>query len=433
MLGEVVTTASATSAAPTPEARARALVELLAKDAFDEAVAGFDETMAKSLPAPKLREMWVQLGQGVGAFRKCGAASSERAGAYEVIVLACEFEKSSLRMKTAWDSRGRLAGLFLLPPEEPYAPPPYAAADLVRRDVTVGSAPWSLPGELVLPRGTGPFPAVVLVHGSGPGDRNEAVGSNHPFEDLALGLASKGVAVIRYDKRTNVHAKEIAADPRAFTVEQETVEDAVLAAKLLAGMKEIDPKRIYILGHSLGGQLAPRIVEADPSIAGMIIMAGSTRPIGDMMIEQMEYIFAAHPSRSKEEQAQLDSTIKANERLKQIVAGAAADPREMVLGAPPAYWLDLAKYDALAVAGRLDKPTLVLQGERDYQVTIVDFEAWKKALAKSKRAKLKLYPALNHLMIPGGGASMPEEYDVPGHVDEAIVSDIAAWIGHPER
>ncbi len=397
-------TTPSSAAESTAEANARALVELLAKGDFAGAVARFDEKMAAGLPEPKLKDTWTTLTTQAGAFKSCGAARTSTSGAYVSVVLTCDFGTTSLDLKTAWDAKGRAVGLFVSPAQAPYAPPPYAAKDAVRRDVTVGNAPWALPGELVLPAGAGPFPAVVLVHGSGPGDRNESIGPNRPFEDLALGLAANGIAVLRYDKRTNVHGKEVVADIAHFTVMEESIDDAVLAVKLLEATKEIDPKRVFVLGHSLGGQLVPRVAEAEPSVAGIIVAAGSTRPLGDMIVEQMRYMAGLHGGPSTEEQGKIDEMTKAAARIRDIQHGASAKPDEVLIGAAPAYWIDLGSYDAPALAAKLGKPTLVLQGGRDYQVTKVDLANWKTALEKSPHAKFAMYPKLNHLFIAGDGA-----------------------------
>ena len=136
----------------------------------------------------------------------------------------------------------------------------------------------------------------MLVHGSGPNDRDETLGPNKPFRDLAWGLADRGIAVLRYDKRTSVYGGKMAGN-KNLTVREETIDDALLAVKLLRGRPDIDPKRIFILGHSLGGMVAPRIGADDPSLAGLIILAGATRPLPDVAREQLEYIASLSPAR----------------------------------------------------------------------------------------------------------------------------------------
>ena len=153
--------------------------------------------------------------------------------------------------------------------ERQHTLPPYVDSEaFTEREVTVGRGEWSLPGTLSVPLQGDLHPAVVLVHGSGPNDRDETIGANKPFKDLALGLASKGVAVLRYEKRTLEHGSKMASLMEVLTPEEEVIEDALAAVSLLKETEGIDPDRIYVLGHSLGGTLAPRIAQGDPHIAG---------------------------------------------------------------------------------------------------------------------------------------------------------------------
>lgn len=142
-----------------------------------------------------------------------------------------------------------------------------------------------LPATLTMPVGPGPAAAVVLVHGSGPGDRDATVGQIKQFKDLALGLASRGIAVLRYDKRTRVHAS-LMRDLSGFTVKDESIDDAVAAVQVLRSTSGVDPNRIVVLGHSMGGMLVPRIAAAGPPAAGFVVMAGAARPIPQAVVER---------------------------------------------------------------------------------------------------------------------------------------------------
>lgn len=305
-------------------------------------------------------------------------------------------------------------------------PPPYAKPDTFdESDVTVGSGEWALPGTLTMPKGTGPFPALVLVHGSGPGNRDEGYGPNKPFRDLAWGLASQGIAVLRYDKRTLVYGAKMVKLLDTLTVKEEFIDDALAAVTLLRNTPGIDPKRIFVLGHSEGGMVLPRIGAADKDIAGLIVMAGNTRPFEDLFVAQVKYLAAVDGTVTDQEQAQIDAAEKQVEAIKALKPGA----KDVILGGGAAYWLDLRNYDPVKVAQTLTQPMLILQGERDYQVTFKeDFQGWKQGLAGRKDVTFKSYPALNHLFLAGEGQSTPEEYSHPGHIPEAVISDIATWI-----
>ena len=247
-----------------------------------------------------------------------------------------------------------------------------------------------LPAKLTLPEGAGPFPAVVLVHGSGPHDMDETIGPNKPFRDIADGLAARGVASLRYTKRTRQYK------PANITLNEETIQDAVSAANLLRANPKIDAKRVYIVGHSLGGYAAPRIAQADPKLAGLILLAGNARPISELIDEQIEYL-----------------------------GGTPAQAEEMKKKFPAAYLEELAA-DPVAVAKTLTVPMLILQGERDYQVTMKDFARWRTLAGP--RVTLKSYPGLNHLFQPGEGKSTPAEYGKEVPFSAAVLDDIAAWI-----
>jgi dipeptidyl aminopeptidase/acylaminoacyl peptidase len=262
------------------------------------------------------------------------------------------------------------------------------------------------------------------VHGSGPHDRDETVWGNKPFKDLAWGLASRNIAVLRYEKRTKQYQQETAAMINTLTVQDEVIDDALAAVTLLSKTQGINSRHIFVLGHSLGGMLAPKIASQDSRIAGIIILAGPTRKLPDTILNQYNYLASMDGPIDENKAKQ----IKAIEQQVKKIKDLDFSEGEIVLGAGKAYWQDLEKYDNVATVKNLTIPMFILQGERDYQVTMEDFNGWTNGLKGMKNVTLKSYADLNHLFIAGAGKSTPAEYNQPGHVNKAVIEDIAAWI-----
>ena len=392
-----------------------------------------DSTLAQALPEPKVKATWLQLIGQAGPFQAISTSQAAESGDKRMITVTCQFEKTALDFRFVFDQSGLVSGLNIQPVQAavPYNPPAYVhPASFHDVEVIVGGGEWALPGTLSLPGGPGPFPAVVLVHGSGPQDRDETIGPNKPFRDLAGGLASQGIAVLRYEKRTKAHALEFTPELIArLTVQDEVIDDALFAVRLLRQTAGIDPGRIFVLGHSLGATLAPRIGQQDPAIAGLVIMAGLTRPLEDTILDQYTYIYSLSGALTDAQKVELEELKAKMARVKDPNLSSQVPAKDLPLGIQPTYWLDLRGYQPAEVASSLAMRLLVLQGGRDYQVTAAgDFPAWQKALEKKDGAVLKLYPKLFHLFIAGEGPSTPQEYMVEGHVSEEVIADIARWI-----
>ena len=406
-------------------------VDALAKQDFAGAVKNFDATMTGAAPPEKLQSIWTSLELQVGSFKRQVGVRSEKAQGYDIAFVTCEFEKSPLDVKVVFNGQKQIAGMFFVPTQsgsKSEAPAPPVKLAPGEKEVIVGSGEWALHGTLSMPQGSGPFPALVLVHGSGPNDRDETIGPNKPFRDLAEGLASRGVAVLRYDKRTREYAAKLAPLKDSITVKEETIDDAIAAVALLRRTEGINPAKVFVLGHSLGGTLIPRIGARDASITGLIVLAGTTRPMEDVILEQVSYIFSLDTANAAKKKSQLEAVRRQVALVKDPGLSVETPSIDLPLGIPAKYWLDLRGYNPAEAARSLKQPMLILQGERDYQVTMEDFAGWKKELSSRPNVEFKTYPRLNHLFIEGEGKSKPAEYGVAGHVATGVIDDIAQWI-----
>lgn len=415
---------------PQPDATAIALQLLDRLDARDYAAAetAFGPQMAAAVPAEKLQEVWESLPKLAGDATGRGEPVVAAQDGVQQVAIPLHFAKGELVAKVVVATDGSIVGFLVQPPAAPAAPPPAADADFGETDFGIGDGERALPGTLAMPKTQAPeagFPAVVLVHGSGPQDRDESIGPNKPFLDIARGLAAQGIAVLRYEKRTKARPQDF-ADGKV-TIDSETTDDAVAAVDALRNTPGIDPARVFVLGHSQGAMMAPRIAQHSGHVAGLILLAAPARPLLDILLEQNKRLAVLDDGKtSPEESARLDA-------LKQQVAavrgGGDVPVAQSPMGQPAAYWRSTDAVDPVAEAKAVALPMLILQGARDIQVVDADWQRWKAAFHADPGVTFKLYPALNHLGIAGEGDGNLAEYAKPGHVDAALIADVAAWIG----
>ena len=398
--------------AADPRDTARKAIDLLLAGKYSEMIPMFSApgkaANTEAVLAKKVPEAW-------GAMQSIGTATVRPIGASNIVSIPVKFANQEDTFQISLNEQGQLG--LILPSIDPWKHPPYSKPEAFReREVTIGPE-WKLPGTLTLPNGPGPFPGVVLVHDSGAGDRDETVYAVKVFKDLAEGLATRGVVVLRYEKRTKAHPA--VTQTKEYTAETETIEDAVLAAGVLRAQPEVRPGRVFELGFGFGGYLLPRIAEADGKLAGMAIVNANARPLEDLAMDEAQYTGIAGQ--------QLVVIQESAAKIKRMTQ--ADEDTAPLLGMLGPYLLDLKGYDPTGQAKLLGLPMLILQGERSFSVNMKDFAAWKAGLQGLKNVTMKSYPALDHVLVAGTGKSAEADYRKPGqHVAPEVIDDLYKWL-----
>jgi len=401
--------------APDPSAVAQKALDLLLHQQYAELQTMFTpayrpqytpERLAQFAPKPA----W-------GAVKQIGNPSPTDMGPAKKITIPVTFADGNYDFVLFVNASGQIGLLAgFAPAQALWQPPPYAKqGSFTERAVTIGTD-WKLPGVLAVPAGKGPFPAVVLVHGAGARDADDTAFQNKVFKDIAEGLASRGVVSLRYDKRIFKYANKMVDSP--YTLDDDITDDAVKAAALLRTQPEVDPNKVYVLGYEMGGYAAPRIAEGDGKLAGIVLFAANERPFEDLFLDQAVATGKPKPY--------LDGIRNIVSEIKHLDPGDSDRPPK--LGFPISYWVDLRSYDPGPLMKSFPGRILVLEPERDFQVPMKDFEAWKQVLAGRTNVTFKSYPNLNHLFMESEGKTNEDDYRKPAHVSPEVIDDLAKFL-----
>lgn len=425
--------AFATQAEPT--AAPQTIIEMLyageIQQVFDQSTADIQAALGS---AESLEAGMAQIAQIYGPYHGVVSATAAEQDGYLVGQITCSHEYADITYSVVLDTDGLLAG-FTITDVKQIAPESTSDASLFVSEPIVlraGEADETQ-GLLTLPNGDGPFPAVIMMQGSGASDMNETVFGMTPFRDLAEGLAQKGVASIRYDKYTYAHADLLQADPEllaSFTANGEYIRDAQAALDLLKSDGRIGD--IYLLGHSQGAMLLPRIMQAlgAENFAGGVLVAGTPLPLWMIQYHQSLAVIQTLPEADR--QAHLAELDAEKARLAEVQAMTDEELKQATFFGVSAYYqMDQMSVDPAQTAIELQKPLLIVQGGKDWQVTPADgIEAWQAAFGDKLTVTYQLYPDMNHLLfdMQGEPAGDMTDYQPGGAVTQALIDGISSWI-----
>lgn len=409
---------------------ARAFVELLAARDVTGAHAMLAPALKQQVSEKDLAGLWSELERELGAFGSIDAVDvtetpAEKRAPVRAAVRVT-FAKGAREVVVAFGDAAQIVGVKVDAATTRWQPPPYAkTSEFVESTIVVGTA--DLRALLAKPNaassGTTTVPGVVLMHRDGPQDEDEKLGELRPFKDLAWGLASRGIAVLRYKKLA------IGDLPGDATERDEVILPAVAAVEKLKAIPGVDPARVVVVGHGRGGALAP-IVARQAKLPGAAMLAASTRPLADGVLDQLDYLATLDPGNA-DIKAQIDGWKKVKKRVEEPNLDRSAKialPSGGTLSG--AYFLTAKELAPVQTAATFPGALFIAQGGRDFQVPPAQLAEWQKALAKAPKATFKTYPTLGHLFTPsvGAGKPTPADYDGAAHVDERLVDDLAAWI-----
>lgn len=395
----------------------------MASHDFETVTQCFSENVKSQLDSTMLKEVWETNVTPLGNFIRIHQSEFTSQDKYIVVCVLMEYEENGVLLTFTYNEDNEIDGLWLTYKE---IEDELASNDKFEEtSITLGNEPFILDGILTLPKNVDNPPVVILIQGSGQSDMNETIGkvSNKPFQDIAWQLAEQGIASIRYNKRFYQYPELANAE---MTIKDEVLEDAGIAIAYAKDCGKVDVTNIYVVGHSLGGMLAPKIALDNPDVAGIVSLAGTPRKLEDVIYDQNVFALASTDEYKQEQKEAMLQMVQAEiDKVKNLTE---ADT-STILSVPAAYWYSLNQIDTPKILEQLTIPMLFLQGDADFQITVEkDFAKWKELLENKDNVEFILYEGLNHLFMPTTGAKDITDYDTKNNVDTKVGTDIARWI-----
>ncbi len=413
---------------------AKDAVRLFVEAKYDSLYAKFDENMAKQFTTETLEVIWNKLENNYGKFEMIKSAQLLPNDKMWMVDLTIGFINQDVSGKITYDSTNNIAGIFFTQANKKsdfYKIPNYADTSLFyEQNISFGDSQWELEGTLTIPKNViGNAPLVILVQGFGSHDRDLTLGKNKIFKDIAWGLASKGIAVFRYDKRTftyqNKVAKQIDLD-----FDDVIVDDVLAAINKLHASGLVNNKKIYVAGHSLGGYLLPRVIKNSDKLAGAIFLAPLGRNIAEVMLDQYKYFANMDGKIDDNEAKSIKAFTTQVNNSKIALQNDRILPKDLPFGLPGSFWKYLDNYKLEEFAKDVNIPTLFLQGKNDFQVTEKDWKIWESIFSNKKDCTMMKLDNLDHIFHNSLANPTPQDYLKYNHVDKTLVDAIFNWLNN---
>ena len=406
------------------------MVDAMADGDFTTASSNFDQKLKQTESPDLLADIWTQIINASGPFISREQSYPRKEGKKYVVYVSCHFQRAYWFVQTCFNDKHQISSLQFVPNTKVIYPiPSYANPDsYIEQPITVHSGNFELPGILTMPIGKGPYPIIVFSHSMQANlkmeDRDGTAGINKPLQNIAQGLATQGIASLRYDKRMYVlyqkeHKKFV---EYSRNVHEEVIDDLNAAIKYAQKTRSVDKSRIYVLAQKYGGYLIPMIAASHKDVRGYINLSGNTRNLEDVVL-------AACNSTFMDNDGGKDTLDRVRREVKQIKAlTPASSGSEVILGRRVSFWQELKGYNPAEQAKRMSQPMLIVFGTRTGTDIMPDYNLWKQTLGYKTNVTLRNYPDLNEMYMSGSTKSSTFELWVPGIVSKKLVDDICTWV-----
>ena len=395
--------------------------QLMVAGDFEAVLADCSDAVKKQIDARALKSAMEQTVALAGEYENIHSVEYSRQNGYATVRVTAYYTNSGIVFSFTYGPDGVTEGLYLNVTNRDIKTQLTETDLFYEEEITVGE--YAVKGIVTLPKNKEGYPVAVLVQGSGASDYDETIGNNKPFRELAHSLAENGIATVRINKRFFQYPDLAAEKAATLTIYDEYMDDVYAAIDYA---RENISKTVFVIGHSQGGMSAPKIMQ-DKNLAGAVMMAGTIRGLEDVIYDQNMAALEKMNLSDREKQELVQQVMDGVQQVKNLTA----DNQTAPFGIPASYWLSMKELNAENILKNTDKPVLVLQGMRDFQVYYdKDYEYMQSVLKDRNNIYFTAYPGLNHLFMPQAlpGVTDITEYAPENHIDRRITEDIAKFI-----